>query len=527
MKETRLENWKRSCLEAGMDPHSIPEYNERFTPEQLDAQLERYGELMSVCRSFTKEFLSSLPENPMLVAINDSKGYILGFFGNEAMKNMLQQVGIVPGVRFSNTIGPNAVALCLETREPVLLSGEDHYHIMLHGSACYTAPLFPHNEDGPWATLSFMMLAESSHPQLMALLRSMAASMERELELRRQNSHQRILTQALLQTPYYGVMLTDHNGRIISMNQPLLKLLRMNKEALGELCGELPLIGAPIRDMLAGGGRPLLGVELAEEREEGQHHFLLDMLPITDKEGGMLFAVAIMRDMTDARRADEILHGAEKLVLAGQLAVGIAHEIRNPLTVVRGMLQFTSTRIKKEHYELIMGELDRINLIVGDFMGLGRSQPPSMQLENVNELVEETLQVVEFQCRLDGIGLIREYEHCGMIRCDRNKFKQVLLNILRNATDAMPEGGRITVRISVKEGWQLIEFSDTGAGMTPAQIARIGEPFRTNKKGGSGLGLTIVKRIMDAHDGRLSFNSESGKGTKVTLEFPLHTENNA
>ncbi|OXM14681.1 ATP-binding protein [Paenibacillus herberti] len=522
MTESRIEDWKRLCRESGMDPSSMPEFNERYAPEQLSSHLRRYAELMDICRSFTDEFLSSLPDNPMLVAISDAEGYILGFFGNKSIEGILEQLGIVPGVRFSEAVGPNAIALCLSTGKPVKLMGEDHYHIALQGSACYTSPLFLHREDTrPWAAVSFMMMAENSHPQLMALLRSMTGSMERELELRQRNNRQLILTQALLQTPHYGVVLADPEGRIVLMNKPILELLQLEHDAQGEPCDKLPLVGPPLKVMLEGGGGPVLGLEMTAERAEGQRHYLLDLLPITDEDGGMLFAVAMLRDMTAARQSDEMLQGAEKLVFAGQLAVSIAHEIRNPLTVIRGMLQFTSTRIKKEHYELIMDELDRINLIVGDFMGLGKKQPPALQLEETSRLVEETLQVVEFQCRLDGIALHREYETHGHVLCDRNQIKQVLLNVLRNATEATPEGGQITVRLAEEEGWQRIEIIDTGVGMTSVQIARIGEPFRTSKKGGSGLGLAIVKRIMESHGGRLRFQSEPGQGTTAVLEFVM------
>ncbi|QJC50319.1 PAS domain-containing sensor histidine kinase [Paenibacillus albicereus] len=521
-----LKEWKQACRDSGMDASVMPPFARRYGPERLQEQLERYAELLDVCRSFTEELLESVPDEPILVAVNDAEGHVLAFFGNRAMEAPLKEkYGIVPGVGYGEELGPSSVHACMASGRPAQLIGKDHYHEPLHDSACMTAPLF-RSEDGrgrPWAGISFLLQSDSVHPHLMALLRSMTASMERELELRRQNARQAILTQVLLQTSYYGVVLVDPSGRIVSMNERSVELMKLKHPAEGELCGELPIIGASLHEMLVQQGtEPILACAIKERGKDGLRHYMCDFLPVTDNDGRLLVIVAMLRDMTDAKRADDMLHGSEKLVLAGQIAVGLAHEIRNPLTVIRGMLQFTADRIKREHYELILSELDRIGLIVTDFMALGQQKAPQLRPEPIDAIVEETLQMVEFQIKKDGIRIKRQYEGAEIVYGDRNQIKQVLLNVLRNAAEAMPQGGFIDVRLRAVDGRQRIEIADTGMGMGEEQLERLGEVFHTTKKGGSGLGLAIVKRIMDAHGSRIRFESEPGRGTTVVLDFPIH-----
>ncbi|MGN7457502.1 ATP-binding protein [Paenibacillus pasadenensis] len=520
-----LEQWKRSCRDAGMDPSVMPQFRQRYSPQRLREQQERYAELLDICRSLTEELLESAPDDPILIAVNDSEGHLLGFCGNESMEELLGcKYGILPGVGYTRDMWPSSIAACMETGRPAQLVGTDHYHEPLHDTACLSAPLYlREHPERPWGGISFMLQADSVHPHLMALLRSMTASMERELELRRQNARQAILTQALLQTPYYGVVLVDAAGSIVSMNARSVELMELERPAEGDRCEELPIIGPSLREMIVQQGtEPVLACAIKEKSKDGQRHYMGDFLPVTEEDGRLLFIVAMLRDMTDAKRADDMLHGSEKLVLAGQIAVGIAHEIRNPLTVIRGMLQFTADRIKREHYELILSELDRIGLIVTDFMALGQQKAPQLRPEPADAIVEETLQMMEFQFKQEGIRIKRDYGGAELVYGDRNQIKQVLLNVLRNAAEAMPQGGFIEVRLRAGNGRQRIEIADTGEGMGEDQLARLGELFHTTKKGGSGLGLAIVKRIMDAHGSQIRFESEPGKGTTVVLDFPIY-----
>ena len=228
----------------------------------------------------------------------------------------------------------------------------------------------------------------------------------------------------------------------------------------------------------------------------------------------MIRVTGTLREMTEMKRSEELVSNTEKLVFAGQLAVGIAHEIRNPLTTIKGMLQFVGGGMKPEHYRLVMSEIDRIHEIVDDFMVLGKPQPPSFAPEPCQELLEETLQMFEFQCRKHGIVIRREFTSAADVLCERNPIKQVLLNVLRNAAESMPQGGEIAIGLDIVGGYQRIIIRDTGEGMTKQQLERVGEPFHTTKRSGNGLGLMIVKRILAAHSGSLQLSAPPGKARK-------------
>jgi signal transduction histidine kinase len=248
---------------------------------------------------------------------------------------------------------------------------------------------------------------------------------------------------------------------------------------------------------------------------------MLDVVPIYDNERTLIRVVGSLRDITEMKTTEELLRNTEKLVFAGQLAVSIAHEIKNPLTTVKGMLQLSNETNTPTHYSLIMSELERMNAIVSEFIILGKPQAVHFKEEQCLTIVEEVLSIFEIQSVMNGVTINRIFEQGLTIRCDRNQIKQVFLNILKNALEALPFGGEIDVHMDVQDNFQRIRFTDNGEGMTDQVLQRIGEPFHTTKPDGNGLGMMIVQKIMASHKGHLVITSEVGAGTTVEVYLPV------
>jgi len=211
---------------------------------------------------------------------------------------------------------------------------------------------------------------------------------------------------------------------------------------------------------------------------------------------------------------------------------GLAHEIRNPLNSLNAHLQLlqediaSDERLKDageylDRIERIRGEVQRLNRILNDFLRYMRLPDPKLAPTDMRSLVDEVLDFIEPESRRLGVEVMRKMEPVPLVMADAAQVKQALLNLILNAHDAMPKGGRMTVSVKPDGRFVRIDVSDTGAGIPPEMIDRIFEPFYSTKGEGTGLGLSMVKQIMDNHSGQVRVKSEEGKGTTASLLFPV------
>lgn len=223
---------------------------------------------------------------------------------------------------------------------------------------------------------------------------------------------------------------------------------------------------------------------------------------------------------------------AESLKTTGQLAAAVAHEIRNPITVVKGFLQFyqedaSTSKNQQEHFALMLDELQIAETVITDFLSIAK---PKKELDsptvNVKESLYAIVDVISSYALIKNITLQLNVEKEFYISCSIVEFKQLIINLIKNAIEASPFGAALIVHAKEKKHHVEINVIDSGNGMSEAELKAIGTPFYSLKSNGTGLGLMICFQIVHKYHGSIQFESEKGKGTKVTLAFPVRKREN-
>ncbi|MGE6404084.1 PAS domain-containing protein [Bacillus velezensis] len=232
----------------------------------------------------------------------------------------------------------------------------------------------------------------------------------------------------------------------------------------------------------------------------------------------------ILRDISERKQTEELMLKSEKLSIAGQLAAGIAHEIRNPLTAIKGFLQLMKpTMEENEHYfEIVFSELSRIELILSELLMLAKPQQNAVKERvNLKKIISEVTALLETQANLKGIFIKTDYEHDSMyINGDQNQLKQVFINLIKNAVESMPDGGTVHILMTEDEYSINVTVKDEGDGIPENVLKRIGEPFLTTKEKGTGLGLMVTFNLIKNHQGAIQVDSKPDRGTAFHITFP-------
>lgn len=232
----------------------------------------------------------------------------------------------------------------------------------------------------------------------------------------------------------------------------------------------------------------------------------------------------ILRDLTERKNAENMMVQSEKLTIAGQLAAGIAHEIRNPLTAIKGFLQLMQSERKEsdQYFDIVFSELNRIELILSELLMLAKPQEALFKQMNMSHVLTEVITLLETEANLNNVMIQKRFsDGPDFVHCDPNQLKQVFINLIKNAIEAMPSGGAITIETICENDTFTIHFVDTGEGIPEDILQKIGQPFVTTKESGNGLGLMMTFKIIENHKGTIQVESEEGKGTKFTISLPI------
>ncbi len=235
----------------------------------------------------------------------------------------------------------------------------------------------------------------------------------------------------------------------------------------------------------------------------------------------------IQRRAMERLRLKERLARAEKLSSLGEMAAGISHEIRNPLGIIRSSAELLKKKAAKVDPtntipDIIVEESSRLNSIITDFINYAKPRNPNIAPCRVEEVIEKNITFLEAQMNKQGYIIEKRYQNSlPQIMADSNMLYQSFLNILINAMQAMPNGGRILVELSSNDHLLTVHFDDEGKGIPPENLEKIWDPFFTTKDMGTGLGLGIVKNIIESHGGSIQIVNRPVRGARVTIELPV------
>jgi len=243
-------------------------------------------------------------------------------------------------------------------------------------------------------------------------------------------------------------------------------------------------------------------------------------------EHGAAGWVIVFQDLTEFRRMEEAMRRSDRLAVVGGLAAGLAHEIRNPLAAMTGSVELLGgsaglAESERQLLQVVRKEGQRLEALVRDFLSFAKPASPQLGSIDGRELVLETVELFRAEAERRGITVAVDAEAGLLLRADGPQMKQVLWNLLGNAADAMPAGGRIQVDLRQAGEQALLAVTDSGAGIADEDLARIFDPFFTTKERGTGLGLAIVHRVVEAHGGRIAVQSEPGKGSTFSVALPV------
>lgn len=355
------------------------------------------------------------------------------------------------------------------------------------------------------------------------------------MQLSREHFREAEKLQQMMDAAPLSIVLLDHQGFIISINETFLQLYRMDRKEHKEMQREDLLLrklgdvlrGGPIETIASRVEKTLAGKAKTTEliQSDNQIYFTSTSPIRKSRSNEIIGAVAIVQDITELETLRMELNHIERLSLVGQMAAGITHEIRNPMAVVRGFLQLMREKSPPNldhYYRIVMEELDRANSIISDFLSLAQNRPVESEQCNLHEILKELTPLLWADANLRGQMIeVKLGDPVPFLLLNAKEIKQLILNLARNGMEAMGEKGQLTLETRLAESGVEVLVTDTGPGIPSGQKEKLFEPFYTTKAKGTGLGLALCLSIVERHGGKISVDSEEGKGTTFTVLFPF------
>ena len=345
----------------------------------------------------------------------------------------------------------------------------------------------------------------------------------------------RTLNDLIIENAADGVIAIDRQGDVTTMN-PAAEVITgyQRHELVGQPYSMLfdnTQFYSPVLDTLEHGTEHV-ALEISFPGRDRTIELSVTTSRIHNTHGEMIGALVIFSDLTARKETQRRMAQAERLATLGELMAGVAHEVRNPLTAIRGYVQIlrqqTSDPIHQEYLSVVLKEIDSINKVIQQLLDFSRPRHSQWQQVSLNALIEETLVLVQtagVQARVDFISELDN--ELNPINADRELLKQVLLNILINAVQAISARGKIRIQTwQYSDSQQAISIEDNGCGIDLSLQKKIFDPFFTTKASGTGLGLALSQRIINAHQGDIRVASLPGYGATFTLILPFNPQGN-
>ena len=340
----------------------------------------------------------------------------------------------------------------------------------------------------------------------------------------------KVFSETVIKNMPFGLIATDANGKIASFNQEAESILQISHKAV---LGKNPEKILPykfwsyIKDLI----KKEVGMERDIDLTLGDGKIIsleLSVSSLEGENGKFLGDVALFRDLTEIQSLKKEIEKNQRLASVGNIAAGIAHEIRNPLSSIKGFATYFKERYKdipedKKTAEIMVQEVERLNRVIGQLLEFASPIAIHKKPVSMTTLIQHSLKMIEGHAREKNINIQTNLDpYIKDISMDPDKINQVLLNVHLNAIEAMEHGGALYVSLTDDKNAHMIKvaISDTGTGINKKDLSHIFDPYFTTKQSGTGLGLAIVHKIIESHSGEVRVESERNRGTTVAIFLP-------
>ncbi len=341
-----------------------------------------------------------------------------------------------------------------------------------------------------------------------------------------------------------AILLVSPEGIILQGNFATEDMFRQSQDSFNgksiyDFFPDQPEIEIKIKETCAE-GTSFRDIECFGRRKNANLSFpaSITLSPYLSGDQGLQGVVVHIRDRSLVQELEETSRQIDQMSRMGVLSLGMAHEIKNPLVAISGSAQLLKSRLPdeehREYLDVVIKEVDRINRMVGRMLSLAERNPPNLQPLNIHRILEEIL-ILEKDLASEAVEFVQYYDpSLPQISGDEDQLKQVFLNLIRNAREALPSGGKITLTTRFRSDYTVkiksnpnphqdivVEIADDGVGISDQHLKTLFVPFQTTKSKGSGLGLPISLKIVEDHHGNIKIISSKGKGTRVQVFLPL------
>ncbi len=419
-----------------------------------------------------------------------------------------------------------------------VLMDADFYHLLPARFKVLPPPAVGQGWEEVFTTVATNILAFFTVAYLTGYLAERTAKVEKKLEEKETDLVKlEGLNRHIVENITSGIMALDADSKITSFNREAqsvtgYSLEEVYRKDVEEVFPEMLENGMRAARL---GGR----VEKKFRKKDGEEIFL--GFSVSRGQGGDVENIIIFQDLTRLRSMEEQLRRDEKLKALGELSVGIAHEIRNPLASISGSIQMLKDEVNLEGddrklMDIVLRETNRLNLLITDFLLFARPAREKMDTVELNSVIDETIRMFSNCPEAAKITIDSHIEGSVFMNGDSRQLGQVFWNLFLNAAHAMRNGGTLMVRSNLTRGFPhsvvekespveqamvTVTVADTGEGIRAEDLQRIFDPFFSTKDSGTGLGLAIVHRIVESHGGKINVESDYGRGTVFTVEFPV------
>jgi two-component system sensor histidine kinase HydH len=341
----------------------------------------------------------------------------------------------------------------------------------------------------------------------------------------------RAFTDMLISSLPVGLIATDSFGNIRICNQSAGEIIGVSE---GDAIGHPPemVLPAPLADTLkqsSSSGDTVQHKEiLLTDGTMRKRSLLLAGLSVVDSEDRFAGNMLLIQDISQVKELEEELRRNEKLAALGKMAAGVAHELRNPLSSIKGLAVLLKSRFKedsndREKADTLVQEVERLNRSIGELLDYARPHKLQTMKISLETVLQKAMSLIRMDVETIGIRMETEFqEHLPLVEADQDKLIQVFLNLFLNSLQAMENGGVLSIKTSVENARVICIIADTGCGIDPKYSSKVFDPYFTTKNDGTGLGLAMSAKIIEEHGGTIEFESTAGKGTIVKVGLPVY-----